>query len=148
MGLMKLGAHTGEVGRECVRKREDGDNECWQILGLVHKLSYNCARDGHWPATLHYVRVHCSGLKPLSLAASYSPEAGWLDPRDTSSRRKCFPAWSTRSFGVFASRYEIVYRFQHSPCSGRVLSPGLDLVQFYVLENLFKKKYLVASQQL
>jgi hypothetical protein len=79
-----------------VWRTEDEANECWQILGLVHKLSYNCERDAHWPAScsIHskqsYVRAHCSSLKPFSSVAAYKSEAGWLDPRDRSRNRKAF----------------------------------------------------------
>jgi hypothetical protein len=99
----------------CVWRREDGANECWQILGIVHKVSYNCERDAYWPAgrSIHskqsYVRAHCSSLKPFSLVAAYKSEAGWLDPRERSRNRKCNSAWSTRSFKISASHYEIVY---------------------------------------
>jgi hypothetical protein len=111
---------------DCLWRREDGANECWQILGLVHKLSYNCERDAHWSAScsIHskqsYVGAHCSSLKPFSSVAAYKSEAGWLDGSQrqkvqssleyTEFRNLCF---SLRNCVLGLSIFHAIFLFDH-----------------------------------
>jgi hypothetical protein len=142
---------------DCVWRREDGANECWQILGLVHKLSYNCERDAYRPAgcSIHskqsYVRAHCCSLKPFSLVAAYKLKPdGWIQEREAGIESAL--QLGVHSFKISTSHNEIVY-WDLTPsmlCMRYfcyIMSSDLDLGPFYVWGNLFTKYvHLVISQ--